>query len=301
MLRVLWLVSMFLLVSEPCVAVREGTATAAVFIEQHTRAGDFGKVALWHETAAACLKSISVPMNEIAHDYYKKQGYAVWVARAEKEAAEIHKQYRYHRAAAERARQQAGTPEAELAAERERIAQFMALWLPRYPNRFYTFGIYPTFFRTQQEATVARADYAAVLRLEADAAEMCAAQYEQIPMRYGLKGYKKFRDAYRYYALYLRRLASRNPKALPVTVGSGKQILSSLEIEKPLTEERAEAIVRAARSDVRIEKVLADQRGIHAFPAFQGFVWIVRFSNHSQGHLAFAIVDEETMVVLAVF
>ena len=145
MLRVLLIFPILLLTVQPCLAIREGTATAAVFIERYAQSDDFGRLALWHETAAECLTRISVPMNQIAHDYYKRNGYEKWTARAKKEALEIQKQYQYHRARAETAWQKSEISEYNLNAEREKIAKFITTWLPRYPKRFYEFGIYPTF------------------------------------------------------------------------------------------------------------------------------------------------------------
>ena len=132
-------------------AIREGTATAGIFIKRYERSGDFGKLALWHEVAAECLAHISVPMNEIAHDYYRRHGYKQWVARSKKEAREIQEYYEYHRKRAKIAWQKSETSESVLDAERENIEKFIATWLPRYPDRFYEFGIYPTFFRKQRE------------------------------------------------------------------------------------------------------------------------------------------------------
>ena len=102
----LLLFPVLLLTAQPSMAIREGTATADVFIKRYEQSGDFGRLALWHEAAAECLTRISVPMNEIAHDYYKKHGYEKWAARAEKEAREIQKQHHYHRTRAKTAWQQ---------------------------------------------------------------------------------------------------------------------------------------------------------------------------------------------------
>ena len=93
----LLLFPLFLLITPPSLAIRQGTATADIFIRRYERSGDFGRLALWHEAAAECLKRISVPMNEIAHDYYVQHGYKQWVTRSAKEAREIQEQYQYHR------------------------------------------------------------------------------------------------------------------------------------------------------------------------------------------------------------
>lgn len=301
MIRALFLLPFFFLIAQPCIAIREGTATADVFIKRYKRSGDYGKLALWHEAAAECLARISVPMNEIAHGYYTQHGYKKWAARAEKEAREIQEEYKYHRKQAKIAWQKSETPESVLNAERENIAKFIVTWLPRYPDRFYEFGIYPTFFRKQRALAKQKGDYVKALQLEADAAEMCATQYEKIPIAYGLKGYQKHRDAYRQHALRLQHLAQQNPKRLPKAVNAAKQIARSLETQAVPTPQKADIIRRIAKSDARVKTALGDQTGVHAYPSFQGFAWIVRFSNHSRGNLVTAIIDEKTAEVLDVF
>lgn len=295
------LLPVFLLITQPCIAIREGTATADIFIRHYARSGDFGKLALWHEAAAECLKRISAPMNEIAHDYYLRRGYKQWVARSKKEAREIQEQYKYHRKQAKIAWQKSETIESTLNAERENIAKFIAMWLPRYPDRFYEFGIYPTFFRQQREMAEQKGDYVKALQLEADAAEMCATQYEKIPIAYGLEGYQKHRDAYQRHAALLRELTQQNLKALPAEADKGKEIVSSLETRRLYPCQKADAILRIAKSDARVKAALGDQIGVHAYPSFQGFVWVVSFSNHSSGNIVTAIVDEKTAKALDVF
>ena len=311
----LLLFPILLLTAQLSMAIREGTATADVFIRRYAQSRDFGKLALWHEASAECLTRISVPMNEIAHAYYKRHGSEKWAARAEKEALEIQELHQYHLTRAKAARQKlvggVCNPDAlrkpieaygtMLNAERENIAKFIEMWLPRYPNRFYEFGIYPTFFKKQQELAEQKGDYAEILRLEADAAEMCAAQYERIPIAYGLKRYEKFRDTYLQHATHLRELAAQNPVTLPPEIDRGKQILDSLETQNTPSRETTDAVIQIAKSDVRVKRTLAGQNGVHAYPSFQGFVWIVSFSNHSRGSFATAIVDEKAAEVLDVF
>ena len=303
-------------------AIREGTATAGVFIKRYAQSGDYGRLALWHEAAAECLTRISLPMNEIAHAYYTQRGYEKWTVRAEKEAHEIRTQYLHHRMSAEVAWQKfvggVCNPDSfvyedfvggvcnpdvfsVLDAERRNIEKFIATWLPRYPNRFYEFGIYPTFFRKQRELAEQEGNYAKVLRLEADAAEMCAAQYQQIPIAHGLRNYKKHRDAYRQYATHLRKLAQQNPNALPPEIDQGRWISDSLGIQTVPSQQKANTILQIAKSDTRVKTALAGQRAVHAYPIFQGFAWIVTFSNHSRGNIATAIVDEKAAEVLDVF
>ncbi len=304
---VLFFLSILLAFAEPSLAVRQGTATAELFIRRYTQSGDFGRLALWHEAAVECLKRISVPMNKIAHDYYVQHGYKKWVARAKKEAQEIQEQYQFHRTRAKSARQKfaekVSNPDSSviLDTESKNIEKFIATWLPHYPNRFYEFGIYPTFFRKQREVAEQNGDYARALHLEADAAEMCAAQYEQIPIAYGLKSYEKHRDAYRQYASRLRTFTHQNPKALPPEVDKGKRILDSLTIQTASSQQKADVILHIAKSDERVKAALADQRRVYAYPTFQGFVWTVHFSNHCQGNIAVVIVDGKTARVLNVF
>ncbi len=300
-MRALFLFPVFLLITQPCIAIREGTATADVFIKRYEHSGDFGKLALWHEAAAECLMHISVPMNKIAHGYYTQQGYKQWTARAKKEAREIQKQYEYHRRHARIAWQKSETPDPILDAERENIAKFIATWLPRYPDRFYEFGIYPTFFKKQRELAEQKGDYVKALQLEADAAAMCATQYEKIPIAYGLKRYQKHRDAYRQHTLLLQHLAQQHPKRLPKAVNAAKQIARSLETQAVPALQKADVIRHIAKSDARVKTALGDQTGVHAYPSFQGFAWIVRFTNHSRGNLVTAIIDEKTAEVLDVF
>lgn len=299
-MRALLILLILLLTAQPSIAIREGTATAAVFIERYTQSGDFGRLALWHETAAECLERISVPMNEIAYAYYTRHGYETWAARTKKEAQEIQKQYSHHRASAETAWQQSEISEYNLNAERENIAKFIVTWLPRYPNRFYEFGIYPTFFRKQRELAEQKGDYAEILCLEADAAEMCAAQYQRIPIAYGLRHYEKHRDVYRQYATRLRKLAQQSPNALPPEIDTGRRISDSLEIQVVPSQQKVDTILHIAKSDTRVKTALAGQGIVYAYPTFQGFAWIVNFSNHSQGNLAIVIIDAKTAKVLDV-
>ena len=380
MIRALSLFPILLLTAQPSMAIREGTATAGVFIKRYAQSGDYGRLALWHEAAAECLTRISLPMNEIAHAYYTQRGYEKWTVRAEKEAHEIRTQYLHHRMSADGVAQFVGgvcdsfvyedfvggvcNPDSfvyedfvggvcnpdvfsVLDAERRNIEKFIATWLPRYPNRFYEFGIYPTFFRKQRELAEQEGSYAKVLRLEADAAEMCAAQYQQIPIAHGLKRYEKFRDVYLRHAMHLRELAKQNPMTLPPEIDKGRRISNSLAIQTVSSQQigyrllggrveeeewkdgypvfqpsnlpifqsslwlTAESIAQQcaliadcyfqiAKSDARVKTTLAGQNGVHAYLSFQGFAWIVSFSNHSRGNLATAIIDAKTMKVLDV-
>ncbi|MCY4402857.1 MAG: hypothetical protein OXD54_09805 [Candidatus Poribacteria bacterium] len=282
----------------PCNAIFEGTANANIFISIYKQRGDFGRLALWHEAAAECLNLISIPMNDILYNYYKRNGYEKWVERTEKETLEIQEQRQFHLKRAEAAWKRSQTNENVLNSEREKIAKFMKTWLPHYPDRFFKFGIYATFFKEQQERAEQKNDYAKVLRLEAEAAEMCAAQYEKIPIAYGLESYTKIRDAYLKHATLLRTLAKQTPKKLPDEVDIGKQI----QLQKPdptiSPKKKAGIILHTAKSDPRIKTVLANQKGVREYAWFQGFAWTVSFYNHSWGNLAIVVIDDNTGKVI---
>ena len=407
MIRALLLFPLLFMFAQPCLAIREGTATANIFIHCYEQHGDFGKLALWHEAAAECITRISVPMNEIAHDYYVRHGYKKWAARAQKEAQEIQAQRDFHLTRAKAAWTKlksvaqglcASAHSSALKTEREKIAKFIATWLPRYPDRFYECGIYPTFFRKQQRLAEQKGDYATALQLEADAAEMCAAQYQKMPIAYGLKNYEKRRDAYLRHAARLRILATqkevfhqssfcsdfsqwykpplcgvfthckigfliigRSHLRIAISETSDEifrqsSFCSDFSVVKigflihcpvhlliKVASEPSDDIYRAllavscflnspqgktkrpqgmtkilpvspkgckplqsrgyyhlAQSDARVKAAIAGQSGVHAYAQFQGFAWIVRFSNHSWGNLATAIIDDKTGKVLDV-
>ncbi len=284
--------------SNPGNAIFEGTANANIFINIYEQRGDFGRLALWHEAAAECLSLISMPMNEIVSNYYKRNGHEKWVERTEKETLEIQEQRSFHLKRAEAAWKKSKTTEHVLNTEREKIAKFITTWLPHYPDRFYNFGMYAIFFREQQERAEYKKDFSKVLRLEADAAEMCAAQYDKIPIAYGLKSYEKTRDAYLRHATLLRTLAKQSPKVLPTEANFGKHIQHQKPSPQISPEKKAEKILQIAKSDLRIKTVLTDQKGIREYAWFQGFAWTASFYNHSWGNLAIAVIDDKTGKVI---
>ncbi len=292
------LFSILLILTKPCDAIFEGTANADIFIKIYEQRGDFGRLALWHEAAAECLTLISVLMNEIVLNYYKRNGYAEWVERTEKERLEIQEQRQFHLTRAKAAWKKSKTTEAALTKEREKIAKFITTWLPHYPDRFYNFGIYATFFREQQEHAEQKRDYAKVLRFEADAAEMCASLYQKIPIEYGLKSYEKLRDAYLRHATLLRTIAKHSPGELPPEVKVGKQIQLQKPKPKISPQKKADAILNIAKSNQRLKTLLAAQKGVREYAWFQGFAWTVSFYNHSWGNLAIVIIDDKTGKVL---
>ena len=316
-------------------AVREGTANAEVMIQRYEREGNFAKAALWHEAAADCLKLISIPMTEIQIRYYLRHGKNVLAERSRGELAGIKKRQKYHLKAVQThwERSEMEGTSAELEAEREKITQFISTWVQIYPNRFYHYGIYPSFFRVEQEVFKKKGDYAAVLNLEADAAEMCADQYNEITVAYfqgvvlshdGVGGgvrreaishrrgnrlsevreyyvaqYKKVQDAHRQRAALLRELAEGKPKTLTIEAGSVLRDLSLHSINPAPKLTSAQAL-RIANRDARLQAHLTAHTGVHGYASFQGFAWFVSYSNHGWGNLGIALVDDETGTVLDV-
>ena len=316
-------------------AVREGTANAKVMIQRYEREGNYTKAALWHEAAADCLKIISVPMKEIQIRYYLRHGKNTLAERSRRELADIKKRREYHLKAAKTHWNKSETDgtSPELEAEHEKITQFISAWAQIYPNRFYHYGIYPSFFKVEQEIFKRKGDYAAALNLEADAAEMCADQYNKITIAYfqgtalnrdttgttadvegeaishrtanhlsnvdenRITQYEKVRDAHCQRAALLRELAESRPKTSPTEAESVLKDLSHQSISPAPKLTSAQAL-RIANRDARLQAHLKAHTGVHGYASFQGFVWFVSYYNHGWGNLGIALVDDETGTVL---
>ena len=314
-------------------AVREGTANAGVMIQRYEREGDSAKAALWHEAAAGCLKIISIPMTEIQIRYYVRQGKSVWTERSRRELAHIKERREYHLKVAKTHWNKSETDgtSPELAAEHEKITQFISAWAQIYPNRFYHYGIYPSFFKVEQEVFKKKGDYVAVLNLEADAAEMCADQYNEITVAYFRRvalgrdtiggdvageaishhgenhlskvgkdcvtQYEKVRDAHRQRAALLRKIAEGKPKTFPIETETVLRDLSHKAIS-PAPKLTSTQALKIANRDARLQEHLKARTGVHGYASFQGFVWFVSYYNHSWGNLGIVIVDDKTGTVL---
>ena len=314
-------------------AVREGTANAKVMIQRYERERDFAKAALWHEAAADCLKIISIPMAEIQIRYYVRYGKNVRAERSRGELADIRERREYHLKAAKTHWERSGTKEAspELEGEREKIAQFISAWAQIYPNRFYHYGIYPSFFKVEQEIFKGTGNYAAVLNLEADAADMCADQYNEITVAYFrrvalshdvvggdvrreaishrggnrpsevavdcVSQYEKVRDAHRRRAALLREIAEGNPKTPPIEAETVLKDFSHKSIS-PTPKLTFTQALRIAESNARLKEHLKAYTGVHGYASFQGFVWFVSYYNHGWGNLGIVLVDDKTGTVL---
>ena len=312
-------------------AVREGTANTKVMIQRYEREGNFGKAASWHEAAAACLKIISIPMTEIQIRYYLRHGKNARAEWGRQELTDIRKQRTNHLKAAKIhwAKSETEGISTELEAEREKITQFISAWVQIYPNRFYHYGIYPAFFRVEQEIFKKKRDYAAVLNLEADAAEMCADQYNEITVAYfqgitlerdvvredvggeaisrraanrlsKVEGdcilqYEKVRDAHRRRAALLRKLAEGKPTTLSVEAVLRDLFHKAISPAPKLTSTQA---LRIANGDARLQEHLKEHTGVHGYASFQGFAWFVSYYNHGWGNLGIVLVDDKTGTVI---
>ncbi len=291
---ILLLFAMLLTLPQPCDAIFQGTANANTFIRIYQQRGDYGRLALWHETSAACLTRISMPLNKITYNYYKQHGYEKWMKRTEKEALTIQEQRQSHLKQAKAAWKYAKTPETLLNTEREKIAKFIKIWLSHYPNRFYTSGLYVTFFREQQKRAALKKDYKKILILEAAAAEMCAAQYDKIPIANGLATYVTHRDAHLQHATLLRTLAKPTLKKLPADTKIGKSLQSQKYKTQNLSLNTKKAILNIAKNNKRIKHLISNHKGVREYAWFQGFAWTVSFYNHGWGNLAIAVIDDKT-------
>ena len=313
LLLILTFIFPFIINQKPSLAIFEGSANADIFIRVYKQRGDYGCVALWHEAAAECYSLISVPLNEISLKYYKRHGDEKWVKRAQKERDEIRERQTFHLNRAKAAWEKSETEEVILKKEREKIAKFQLNWLPHYPDRFYEFGIYATYIREQQEQAEQKRDFKKVLNLEADAAEMVAAQYDLIVIENGLTKYDKIRDAYLQHAALLRTLAPvyivgthvklSDARYINWSIGKSirhKQIISQVPTTQILHEKEVDEILQIAKADPRVKNQLIDQIGIREYAWFQGFAWTVSFYNHGWGNLAIAIIDDKTGDVLDV-
>ena len=281
-----------------CSAIYEGSTNANTFIRLYEQQEDFGRLALWHETAAQCITLISIPLNETILDYYKLHGFKKWVERTEKETLEIQERLKFHLKKAKDAWKKSTTPEELITKEREKIAKFISTWLPHYPNRFYEYGLYPTFFRELREIAVNENNIKEILLLEAHAAEICAVLYEKIPIANGLNKYKEVRNKYLKHATLLRTLSQKTHKILPEEANYGKHLHLKQSKIWTSSQKNADIIRQTAKSDSRIKSLLQEQKNYHEYTWFQGFAWTVSFYNHNWGNLAIAIIDDQTGKVI---
>ena len=297
-LYLLLFVSILFIQSFPCSAIYEGSTNANTFIRLYEQQEDNGRLALWHETAANCITLISIPMNEIILEYYKLNGFDKWVERTEKETSEIQERLRFHIDQAKASWKKSTTQKGLIAKEREKITKFLSTWLPHYPNRFYKFGLYPTFFMELREIAESENNIQQILLIEAQAAEICAALYNRIPIKNGLNEYKPIRDNYLKHATLLRTLSQKTHRILPDEANYGKlEYLKRPEI-RTSSHKNSDIILQTAKSVSEVKSLLKEQNNYHEYTWFQGFAWTVSFYNQNWGNLAIVIIDDETGKVI---
>ena len=165
-------------------AVYEATSNSNMMIRRYERKGQFGKAALWREIAAECLDSISVPLAEITIEYCGRMGKAKIVQKLKSEIADAKMRREEHLKLAKMNWEKAEEDEGQLDAERIKIDKFMAEWVSHYPDRFYEFGIYQNIFKERMDRMKERWQFSEALLVEADASDMCARQYNDVPIRY---------------------------------------------------------------------------------------------------------------------
>jgi len=300
-------------------AVREGTANANMMIRRYERKGQFGKAALWRESAAKCLDVISIPLAKITMEYYKRSGNMKFVEKLEVEIADIKAQRNEHLRRAKLNWEKAKEPNKELDAERAKIDKFIAEWVPHYPERFYQFGIYRNVFRKRIDALKKRGKFGDALLLEAEASDMCARQYEDVTIRYFLdkakvrhaassfdaeksgdkkllqeaqrqaETHRKVRDKHLKRSAMLRTLARQNPPNWPAE--ADKKDFKVPQSKHNLTGDK---VIKLTKEDKRIQQILKNRKDVREFVWFQGFCWTVSYYTRGWGNLGIAFVDDET-------
>ena len=283
-------------------AVYEGSANANMWIRRYERKGQFGKAALWRETAARCMDIISIPLAKITMEYCQRVENMELARDMKAEIADVKMRRDEHLRRAKINWRKAKESEKELDAERAKIDKFIVEWVSHYPNQFYDFGIYRNVFREQIEILIDRGKIAEALLIEADASDMCARQYTDVTIRYfrekskearqeahrQLAAYEKVRNEHLKRSAMLRALAKQNPESWPPV--ADKRDFSTPESKHKLTADRA---IKLARGDKRIHQILERHRDVREFAWFQGFCWTVSYYTRDWGNLAIVFVDDE--------
>ena len=170
-----------------------------------------------------------------------------------------------------------------------------------------------------------------VLNLEADAAEMCADQYNEITVAYFqgivldreavresvggevisrraanhlsklgmdcVAQYEKVRDGHRRRAALLREIAEGKPRTFPIEAETVLRDLSHKAIS-PAPKLTSTQVLKIANRDPHLQEHLKAYTSVHGYASFQGFAWFVSYYNHGWGNLGTALVDDKTGTVL---
>lgn len=293
------------------VAVYEGSANANTMIRYYEHKEQFGKAALWQEAAAKCLDVISVPLEKITMEYYKRNSNMELVEESESKITDIKKKRSEYLQRAKLNWKKTRESKEELDAERAKINKFIAEWVRHYPPQFYEFGIYRNLFRNRIDELKEQGKFDKALLLEADASDMCARQYEDVTINYfqdkakeakragdqsllqqsrrQAKKYQKVRDKHLKRSAMLRALAKQNPEDWPAE--ADKKDFDVPQSKHKLTPDKA---IKLTKADKRIQQILKKHRNVREFAWFQGFCWTVSYYTHSWKDLCVVFVDDET-------
>lgn len=293
----------FILTSD---AVYEGTANANMMIRRYERKNQFAKAALWHEAAAECLDTISIPLAEIVIEYFQKIGNKEDVSEMKAEIVDTEKRRDEHLKRAKMDWEKTENNEQKVDEERAKIRKFIAEWVPHYPDNFYQFGIYRNTFKKKIDKLKANGKITDALLLEAEASDMCARQYNDVTIGYfqkriragdkeiqpQLAAYQKVRDRHLGRSAMLRSLAKQNPESWPAAADEKNFLVP--KSKRILTAEKA---IQIAREDERTQEAIEGHRDIREFVWFQGFCWTVSYYSHDWKDLAIIFVDDKTGVI----
>ena len=301
----------FTLTSE---AVRETSGNADMLIRRYERKGQFGKAALWRETAARSLDVISIPLAKTMMDYYERNNDTELVKKIEAMIAGFKSMQNAHLRRAKSNWAKAKESKKELDAERVKTEKFIAEWVPYHPNRFYLFdGCYPKVFKKPINALKTQGKYGEALFMEADSSDMRVRQYEEVTIKYfrekakeeekagnknaaqellrQAEAYQKVRDKHLKRSALLRALAKQSPTHWPSEAAEEK-----VDIPPSKHKLKANEVIKLAGMDERVQQILRRSRKkVAKYAWFQGFGWTV--SYYAGGCLGIAFVDDETAAV----
>jgi len=292
-------------------AVYEGTANSNMMIRRYERKGQFGKAALWHETAAKCLDTISIPLAEITVEYCHRMHKAEVAEKMAAEIADARARRDEHLKLARVNWEKAVEKQEQLDAESVNLGKFMAEWVPHYPDRFYEFGVYRNIFKESIDRLRDGGEFADALLVEADASDMCARQYNDVPVKYfqdrlkdaeqvgdedaaqklrlRLVAYQEARDKHLGRSAMLRSLAKQNPTNWPTAANRAES-----EVPKSKRMLTNDDVIRSARKLKTIQQIFKEHRNVREFAWFQGFEWTVSYYTRSWKNLAIIFIDDKT-------
>lgn len=307
--NVVWgmLVGAAMLVPPRSYGVREASANANMMIRRHLRDHAWGKAALWQEAAARAFDLISAPINRTVMEYCERHGRRELLEELQRYQEESARHRQTYLEEAQKNRARADSDPSELAAEQRSIEAFFVQWVPHYPDHFYDFGFYRRLFG---EAVAERREAGRIgeaLRVEAEAAELCARQYQDVVVGYFLgcreagapapdgrsweeliRHYRGARDRQLARAARLRDLARKDPEVWPEAAERSTGS-STPAIEPRMAEDD---VVAVAKGHPRIREVLKRFPESRTYAFYQGALWTVSLYAAGWNHLGIAFVDD---------